>query len=276
MSFCSQMKQTNHDKSLPEYQQINYCKKAFLYTRCKGSYTLEMAVVLPLVAAFLVSILFFFRVLQVQTQVQEALVYASRKTAAQAGTITSSPALLAVAEGHFRKEVQQHKEYQRYISKNTGGVSLLLSELDGPQITIRADYYIKMPIAFFRRNGLHITQSSTSRKWTGDRDLWTETDYVYVTEHGSVYHCSRSCNYLDLSIRSVEYAKIGTLRNKNEHKYYGCEQCVAKNKAPQSVFVTDYGTAYHSRLSCSGLKRTVYLIPIEEVGAKKPCSKCGN
>ena len=139
MSFCSRLIYFNQDKSLPKYRKTNCCKKAFLHIRSKGSYTLEMAVVLPLVTAFMVSILFFFRVLQVQTQVQEALVYASRQTAAQASIGDSSAALFASAEMQFRKELQQHKEYRHYVSESSGGVSLLLSDFEGPEITLRAD-----------------------------------------------------------------------------------------------------------------------------------------
>lgn len=277
MSFCVRLKTPNHYKSLPEYTINSSCgKKAFLHIRNKGSYTLEMAVVLPLVAAFLVSILFFFRVLQVETQVQEALVYASRKAAAQASTADATPVLLAAAEVHFRKEVQQHKEFRQFVGGQPGGVSLLLSDLDGPEITLRADYFIKLPIAFFKVKGVQITQTSTSRKWTGDREQWTNEDYVYVTEHGTVYHCNRSCRYLDLSIRLAEYAEIGTLRNKNEHKYSECDRCVAKNNTPYQVYITDYGEVYHTTLSCSGLKRTIYMVPISETGGKGACSKCGN
>lgn len=276
MSFCARLKTPNHYKSLPEYSINSSCsKKAFLHIRKKGSYTLEMAVVLPLVTAFLVSILFFFRVLQVQTQVQEALVYASRKTAAQASATNSTPVLFVAAEVYFRKEAQQHNEYRQYVADQPGGVSLLLSDLDGPEVTLRADYYIRLPISFFKVKGVQITQTSSSRKWTGDRELWTDEDYVYVTEHGTVYHCSRNCRYLDLSIRAVEYAQIGTLRNKSEHKYNGCNQCVAKNKTYEQVYITDYGEVYHATLSCSGLKRTVYMVSRSEVGNKGPCSKCG-
>lgn len=276
MSFCKRLKTPNHYKSLPEYSINSSCsKKAFLHIRRNGSYTLEMAVVLPMVAVFLVSILFFFRVLQVQTQVQEALVYASRKTATQASATNSTPILFAAAEIYFSKEVQQYKEYRQYVGDSLGGVSLLLSDMDGPEITIRADYFIKLPIPFFKVKGMRVTQTSTSRKWTGDRELWSDEDYVYVTEHGTVYHCNRNCRYLDLSIRMVEYAQIGTLRNKNEHKYNDCNQCVAKNKAYQQVYITDYGEVYHATLSCSGLKRTVYMVSKSEVGNKGPCSKCG-
>ena len=68
----------------------------------------------------------------------------------------------------------------------------------------------------------------------------------------------------------------GALRNRSEHKYNGCDQCVAKKLKLGQVFITDYGTCYHATLSCSGLKRSVYLVPISEVNGMGACSKCGD
>ena len=50
-------------------------------TCLKASYTLEAAVIFPLVAGFFVFILFFFRVIQVESQVKAALYYSSRMSA---------------------------------------------------------------------------------------------------------------------------------------------------------------------------------------------------
>lgn len=55
------------------------CQKASLCSFFKGSYTLEAAVIIPVAAVFFLTLLFSFRVLQIQTEVQEALNYASRK-----------------------------------------------------------------------------------------------------------------------------------------------------------------------------------------------------
>lgn len=148
-------------------------------------------------------------------------------------------------------------------------------DLSGSYINLQVNYYIKIPISFFEVKGVGICQKSKSHKWIGDRTDGKQSDYVYVTKHGTVYHRSRKCHYLDLSIKSADYAQISSMRNKNEHKYSACSGCVAKNHVAGKVYVTDYGTCYHSDLACSGLKRTIYLILLEETGGKRACGKCG-
>ena len=205
---------------------------------------------------------------------QEALNYASRKTACEASAVESPIALRASAEAYFRKELSQYQLPEKYVKGGGIGFSLLRSDMSGQYVDIETDYFIKLPINFFSVKGMHISQSSKSKKWTGDRENGGTEDYVYVTETGTVYHRNRNCSYLDLTIQAVNYAQIAGLRNKNGHKYYACSECVANNDALSVVYITDYGTCYHSDLSCSGLKRTIYMIPISEVGGKGPCSKC--
>ena len=128
-------------------------KMAFLHIRSKGSYTLEMAVVLPLVTAFDGFHTVFFRVLQVQTQVQEALVYASRQTAAQAsigefvcGTFWRLLKCNSVKNCSSIKNIDIM--YQRVLVE----YPLLFDQIfEGPEITLRADYYIKLPITIFSK-----------------------------------------------------------------------------------------------------------------------------
>jgi hypothetical protein len=250
-------------------------KKTSPCARRQASYTLEAAVILPLLAGFFVAILFFFRVLQVETQVQEALDYASRKTACEASAVSSEVALHASAEGYFRKELGQYTLPGKYVYGGSIGISLLGSTYEGNEVCLRATYTMKLPVAFFGWKGVMLAQGSTVHKWTGDRDDGQQEDYVYITETGTVYHRSRQCSYLDLSIRAANYADLSGLRNKSGHKYYECSDCAAKIPASGLVYITDYGTCYHVELSCSGLKRTVYLIPLSEVGTRAPCSRCG-
>lgn len=250
-------------------------KKTSLSFLCRGSYTLEAAVIIPIAAIFFMTILFFFRVLQVQTQVQEALYYSSRKTACEASAVSSETALRISAEVYFRKELSSYELPDQYIYGGKYAVTLGNSDFSGSDISLQANYYMKLPVTFFSVKGISVQQQSASHKWIGDREHATEEDYVYITEHGTVYHRSRNCHYLDLSIQTAAYGKIPYLRNKNDHKYYACSECVAENTKTETVYLTNYGTRYHSSLSCSGLKRTIYLISIEKVGDKGPCGKCG-
>lgn len=241
----------------------------------KGSYTLEAAVIIPVAAVFFLTLLFFFRVLQIQTEVQEALNYASRKTACEASAVSSQTGLLVSAEAYFRKELGTYSLPEKYIRGGKHAITMAKSDLSGNYINLQVNYYIKIPISFFEVKGVGICQKSKSHKWIGDRTDGKQSDYVYVTKHGTVYHRSRKCHYLDLSIKSTDYAQISSMRNKNEHKYSACSGCVAKNHVAGKVYVTDYGTCYHSDLACSGLKRTIYLILLEETGGKRACGKCG-
>ena len=94
---------------------------------------------------------------------------------------------------------------------------------------------------------------------------------VYITETGLVYHRDYHCTHLDLSIRMVSSEEVKRLRNKSGGKYHTCERCKG---GTGGVYITDTGNRYHSSLSCSGLKRTVYAVPLSEIAGKRACSKC--
>lgn len=231
--------------------------------------------VLPLIAGFFVAVLFFFRVLQIQTGVQQALYYAGRKTASEASVVHSQTALLASAEVYFLSELQKCSYVEQFVSGGRIWISPVRSDVSGSFIELKADYFVKLPIDFFTVKGFAVSQQCKSRKWTGDRDDNDLEDYVYVTENGTVYHKSRSCSYLDLSIQGAAAGQVEDKRNKNGHKYYACSECAAENESPEIVYITDYGTCYHQSLACSSLKRTVFMIPLSQIGGRGACSKCG-
>lgn len=253
-----------------KHKEIPFC------TRLKGSMTLEAAVILPLYAGFIVSILFFFRVLQIETEVAEALSYASRMTAVESSVVESEAAQLTSAELLFRKEVAQYSLIKEYVSINGQGITLLGSSAKGDYIKLCATYKIRLPIGFFGVSGFTQTQKSVSRKWTGKHINSEEDDpYVYYTETGKVYHLTKSCPYLDLSIQKVPLAEVSGLRNKSKRKYSGCRKCAKNLSGVIYVYITDYGVLYHKDISCSGLKRTIYTVRLSQVGERPPCSKCG-
>lgn len=101
-------------------------------------------------------------------------------------------------------------------------------------------------------------------------------EMVYVTEHGSVYHKSMGCSYLDLSVTSALGASVASMRNNYGERYQPCEAC-SRNQSPGGVvYITGKGNRYHNLETCSGLKRTVRMVKHSQVeGHMAACSRCG-
>ena len=243
-------------------------------TCLKASYTLEAAVIFPLVAGFFVFILFFFRVVQVESQVKAALYYSSRMSALASSANDSSVVSVATAEVLFRSQISDSKHIDTYVSGGKYGVSLLGSKMDGDDVALKAKYKVKLPVSFFTVDGIWIEDYSNSRKWTGKNPGEKTNPYVFYTDYGSVYHLSEQCNYLDLSIKSIKWSQVGASRNKDGRKYHACYCAADKKTEGSTVFITDYGMNYHGKLGCSKLKRTVHKVHKSEVDGKNLCSKC--
>ena len=117
--------------------------------------------------------------------------------------------------------------------------------------------------------------------WSGDYVAGYEKDeeYVYITDDGEVFHRRRDCKYLNVSVRAVSGGSVSSLRNDDGSRFHICPVCgKGYNKADISsrqVFVTDWGNRYHMSLSCSGLKRSIKVVPISQAGGRRPCSGCG-
>ena len=83
-------------------QTINFIRQRTSFCTCeKGSLTVEASFIVPLTIGFLGIILFFFRILQVQIRVEEALMYAGRTVAVESSTISSETALFLLAEAQM-------------------------------------------------------------------------------------------------------------------------------------------------------------------------------
>lgn len=248
--------------------------KQNLSLKLKASYTVEAAIIIPLVVGFWVSIMLFFRILQVQTGVSEAINYAGRMTAVESSTVNSTTALKLSAKGFFMSEIREHGTVDRYVKGGKLGISLLKSKVSDDYIELIAEYKVKLPINFLGIRYFSLEQHSYHRKWNGKQIQNEENQYVYYTDNGQVYHLSCACNYLDLSIHTAYYSQISGLRNRNGHRYSACS-CRAENITDSSVvYITDYGQRYHSNLHCRGLKRTIHMVKLSDVGNRRLCSKC--
>jgi hypothetical protein len=145
-------------------------------------------------------------------------------------------------------------------------------------IDLIAQYTVKPPISLMGYGSSLMYNRIRTRAWTGYDNAKKgegagDEEIVYITETGTVYHRTRTCTYLKLSIRAVDKSSLDALRSEDGGKYYACEECGKSDTS--TVYITNYGNRYHTKLSCSKLKRTIMAVPISEVGDKGACSKCG-
>jgi len=116
------------------------------------------------------------------------------------------------------------------------------------------------------------------RKWTGYCVTSTtkekkEDEYVYITEHGYVYHKNPDCSHLKVTISMIDSSSVDNYRNKSGSRYRPCELCGGYKTG--ALFVTPEGDRYHCSAECSGLRRNIKLVKLSEVGGRGPCSECG-
>ena len=253
-----------------------HCGKASTSTHYKASITVEAAMAVPIFFFAVISLIYLFEVMAVQTSVRSGLTYAGK----------------IIAEESYPLAVIDPGKVEEYVVQAIGSDRLRRSIVTGgstgidcseSNMSIRtgigkltAKYQIHIPVPIFYQEGITRTESIRVKAWTGyEKEFigFTDDETVYVTETGLVYHRNYHCTYLDLSIQMVPAGNIDALRNSDGGKYYACRICGGGNKG--QVYITDSGNKYHNTLSCSGLKRTVYAVPLSEVIGKGACIRCG-
>ncbi len=281
MPHCNLVHNKNQCKSLSKHafsikSKFNKDNGALLYTYKNGYMTLEAAIVLPLVILFMAGVLFFFRFLQIQTGIQEALDYAGRKTAVLCATNEDDFLVTSAANSYFKDELQLKALQKRWICAKNEDLRIEMSDNKGEYVFLTIEYEVKTPFNILGFGKIPVRQTTKCRKWIGNQvSLGPEgEEYVYITKDGDAFHKTLNCSYLDLSITPQSIENIGDLRNLDGNKYRPCVECVVENQQNFICFVTNYGDFYHSSISCSALKRTVYCVRITEVGGRHPCAKC--
>lgn len=258
----------------------------------KASMTIEACLVLPLfLFAFLnvISIIELYRLqgnmsLAMHDTVKQMAVYGYEYQAlggGDAGAVESLGMTYLYAAGRVKAKLGADYLDNSPLAGGTAGISWLRSSVmqEDDCIDLVAEYLIKAPMAVVGFGKQTFYNRMCTRAWTGydnaknSASSTSEEEIVYITPEGTVYHRSRGCSYLKLSITSVDKSFLDTQRNQNGGKYYACGECGAS--CGNIVYITQYGDKYHATLSCSGLKRTILAVPIPETGGRGACSKCG-
>lgn len=233
-----------------------------------ASLTVEAALVFPLFLFAMIGILFFFRVMQVTQITSGALAETGSQLALEAGISEAS-----VGRGilYFQKELAGADCPTEYITGGKAGISWQGSTLEGEYIDLQIHYNCKLPISLFQIKSISIAQRVYMKKWTGYHQNGAENGsdiWVYITPNGTAYHLKRECTHLRLAIRTMG-------KEAAVEVYEPCMLCGKKESLYSYYYVTEEGDRYHTMLNCSGLKRTIYMKKLSEVGKRTPCQRCG-
>ena len=268
--------------------------------KAAASITVEASLALPLFIFFFVNIMTLFNIVKVQCDMEAALHQTGSGMSLMAFDLRYGEETIGISEGdatgvdviagaagiaYARGEISDYLGSgidKSCVSGGFGGVSFLQSKvlLSGDNIDLVMDYRVKPLIPLIGFKEIPVEARYFGHAWTG-YDIINGLDtgdpgeeMVYVTEYGEVYHRNIDCRYLQPKIESIGFNALDSARNNDGKKYYPCEVC-GMGIGGGNVFVTGYGDKYHSSVACPGLKRTIYTIPISEVGGRGPCSACG-
>lgn len=282
--LCTDYCKRKEKSSLPGWRKKD-CRKECrermsLSASYKGSLTVEAACVLPVFLYAALAFLNFFQIVSTAGRVAEGLqdagkqiaVYAYAKEEAVGDEKTQAAGIVSLL--YAKNRIHQA------VGQEAPAISLMRSSvLEGDEmIDLVAEYRFRWKIPFPALSDIPVLQRARIRAWTGrsgtgDGSGKEKNDTtVYVTVNGSVYHKSRECTHIRLSVHSASKNQISGLRNVDGGKYYPCETCGGNGS---KVYITETGNRYHSSVTCSGLKRGVIAVPLSQVEEWKPCSRCG-
>lgn len=270
--------------------------------KIKSSLTIEAAIALPLFLFFVISIIYFMIIISLQTNIQIGMDEAARsigkkvylancldeiESTLEIDDETKSLASVGINSLTLKTWILKGNLFNKVSdSKIVGGImgfDTSNSEYDEEEgiLDIVVNYTYSIPFLPATISQIDFVQRSKTHVWTGRQiklGLGSDSSKkktVYVTPTGTVYHTSKTCPYLDLSISMVSYEQISSIRNKTGGKYYRCSECARSGK-PSAIYITDYGTKWHASADCPGLKRTIIEKDISEVGDMHECSKCAS
>ncbi len=266
----------------PESSGKAFCKKrAFRFSSCSGLMTVEAGLILPF---FLMAVLMLLNLFHVCGIYQELLAAGARSVhrCAVEG-YDKDFGMDSILEKMVLQIGRSDADFSR-ISGGMAGIDYWGTGYDPDSGKIDAVLSCNVLPAFslFSLGNIKVSFSLHSRAFIGGKMLSgsddtaaTDKKMVYVAENGVVYHSSRECAYIDLSLHGVMSGSLDGLRNTQGGKYYPCERCMESEDGGGSVvYITDTGTRYHSSSQCPGLSRTVYEMELTLDCGLPPCHRC--
>lgn len=267
----------NNIKKSIEYRRS---KRTSLLSSSDGSMTLEASLLIPIFLFLFLALASVGETLWIHGQVYHGVSEAAKEEAVYEYVLAKKniPSMRSVLlRQKFLSAVDQKKLNRSSLAGGVQGILFTGSHYQNNQevYEITARYRIMYRLPFLPPFSGNYEQKIRQKAMTGyaESQTGTEGKEVYITPYESVYHKDINCTHLSLSIISDTDAE--KYRNRKT-RYRECERCTKYHKGNISIlFVAKEGDAYHTDLSCSGLKRTISRKKKSEVEGMKPCERCG-
>ena len=262
----------------------------------QGGMTVEAAILMPFFLLLILSLLSFLEIIRLHNTITMGLReagapitvygYAYTRMKEEKGIDLSGivPNVI-LSYGYVGNKVREFagEEYLENspLSGGAGSIQYWQSSIleKDDLVDLKAIYTAELDfnVAFLPK--LRLVSRYYGRAWTGyqvgGKSGGDASDVnVYVTPGGTVYHRNRYCTHLQLSIESVSWEELQRIGKEDGGRYRSCNLC-GKGVISGKVYITSEGDCYHTSIQCSGLKRTIDVIPLSKVGNRGPCSRCG-
>lgn len=296
--FCSPVKRIKNLLKHPLVHFFSFSGKVSLCVSpsLKGSMTVEAALVLPFFLMVILSILSFIEIIQLQNGITMGLREAGMpmsvygyvyKYVQDEGDVDLTGIIpnLALSYGYAGQKVEEFlgrdylenaplsygvqsiQYYRSSIMEENDVIDLVALYAAEPKFNVALLPQLKLISRYYGR-------AWTGYELTGGSMISPAEENVYITPKGTVYHTSRYCTHLQLSIVSCPVEQVMDKKNESGSSYRACILCGGGYKMDK-VYITSEGDCYHGSLKCSGLKRTIDVVPISQVSNRGKCSRCG-
>lgn len=253
------------------------------FDKLQGSMTVEAAMVLPLFLFFFLQISGFIEMLRLHSNLEYGL-WKAGKTLMLYGTaeqLAEAVPELAVSylyvNGVLQSSLGQEYLNSSPLTLGSMGLNFLESDIitDEDEVDLVLTYQVSPKGQLFPFSYARLSNRFYGRAWTG-YDVASESvgiQVAYVTKYGEVWHATRECSHLKLTIQRISSAALGNSRNQWGQSYAKCSFCV-KGVMPGQLYVTQEGDCYHYEEECLGLTRHVETVNWEAREQYRPCSRC--
>lgn len=181
---------------------------------------------------------------------------------------------IGAANVKFRSYLEDTTRIEKYVVGGVHGLWITGSEILDEEgfICMQIWYQVRIPIPLLSNLSIPVSVQVRQKAYTGYQEKEKNPDeeqYVYIAEYSSVYHFSRSCSHLKLTIMPVTKTAL-------QISHSDLLPCALCGKEPAELYyITETGECYHTSAQCSGLKRTVRRVKLSEINGYAPCSRCG-